>query len=101
MSPPICPVCKMPAHAGETNDRDEHPACAKQAERLGIEELRLALLLFDDTSETFNQRFSAAELLLIFRAHRRGEWDYYPDQWTAEELAKALRGEGVGAEFER
>ena len=30
MSPPLCPLCRMPAHASETNDRDEYPECARR-----------------------------------------------------------------------
>jgi len=36
MSPPLCPLCRMPAHASETNDRDEHPECARR-ERARLE----------------------------------------------------------------
>jgi len=24
---PTCPICSLPAHAGETDDLDRHPAC--------------------------------------------------------------------------
>lgn len=64
----------------------------------GIEELRKAVNVFNATRESAIDSYTAEQLILIYRAYKRSEWDITPDAWTQEELAAALRGEGRGAE---
>lgn len=64
----------------------------------GIEELRKAVNVFNNTRESAIDSYTAEQLILIYRAYKRSEWDITPDAWTQEELAAALRGEGRGAE---
>jgi hypothetical protein len=59
---------------------------------VGIEELRAAVLLFDNTRESFNLDFTAEELLQIARMQRASGWDFCPDQWTARQVREALKG---------
>lgn len=68
--------------------------------RTGIEQLRKAVNLFNNTREGFNERFSAHELISIAQAYTRSEWDITPDQWTTEELQDAIDGKGTGAKGE-
>jgi hypothetical protein len=61
-------------------------------QRFGIDELRAARNIFSHCSETFNQRFTAEQLIAIARASHASEWDTIPDTWTEEQIAAALRG---------
>ena len=65
--------------------------------RTGIEQLRKAVGLFNNTNESFNDRFSAHELISIAQAYTRSEWDITPDQWTSKEVEDAIDGRGTGA----
>ena len=57
---------------------------------LDVEELRRAVRVIDRMNETFNQRYTALELLLLMRACWISEWDFTPDDWTAEQRSRAL-----------
>lgn len=61
------------------------PECA-------IDELRKMVRNFDSNSETFNQRFSMSQLIQIHRMWMASEWDFYPDQWTEQQVQEALTG---------
>jgi hypothetical protein len=61
-------------------------------QRTGAEELRRIVRAMNDTRESFNDRFSAEELVAIYRAMFASGWDYYPDQWSEEQVQAALRG---------
>jgi hypothetical protein len=67
----------------------------------GIEELRRMVNLFNNTTESFNQRYTVEQLVLIYRAYQRSEWDITPDYWTPKEVKLALEGKGTGATSER
>ena len=70
----------------------------------GIEALRQAVNLFSNCTESFNERWTPAELLALFEAYARSDWDIPPDQWTEEEIADALTGDAAvatGARGER
>lgn len=41
------------------------------------------------------------QLILIYQAYTRSEYDITPDRWTVPEIELALRGLGHGAESER
>jgi len=56
----------------------------------GIELLRYAAKLFDKCNETFNGKFTVGELLIIAAAHKECKWDYFPDQWTEQQIAEAI-----------
>jgi hypothetical protein len=58
----------------------------------GIDELRATVCTLDHNLESFNQRFSALELLRIAACLRACEWDYMPDEWTEAQVKQALRG---------
>ncbi len=60
---------------------------------LGIDELRKAVRVLGGMNETFNQRFSAEELLKLCRACWASEWDITPDRWTEDQVQAALKGE--------
>jgi len=56
----------------------------------GIDELRKAVKLFDNGNEGFNQRYTAEQLVTLWRAYRACSWDIPPDQWDAPQLHEAL-----------
>lgn len=60
--------------------------------RSGADELRTIARNMDATTESFNDRFTAEQLLTIGRAFLASEWDFYPDQWTARQVREALKG---------
>lgn len=57
--------------------------------------IRYMARLFDCCNETFNDRFSSEELLLIAQAHLVSEWDIYPDRWSEEQIQACLRNREV------
>lgn len=63
--------------------------------------VRQAVNLFNNTNETFNTEYTASELILIYQAFMRSEWDITPDKWTPAEIKLALAGKGSGATSER
>jgi hypothetical protein len=67
----------------------------------GIEELRIAVRLFNNCRESFNERYTAEQLLLLYRAYARSDWDITPDEWADDELDAALAGHGNGADPEK
>lgn len=71
----------------ETEDSIDHPNEFLQ----GIELIRLAEMVFSKCTETFNQRFTTLQLLLIIKAYQKSYWDILPDRWTDEQLAEAVR----------
>jgi hypothetical protein len=64
--------------------------------KTGIEELRIAVRLFNNCRESFNERYTLEQLILLYRAYARSDWDITPDEWTDDELAAALAGRGNG-----
>jgi hypothetical protein len=63
----------------------------------GIDLLRLILGNLDHTREDFmlpatGAPFTVEQLLQIGRMHLLSGWDFYPDQWTARQVAEALAG---------
>lgn len=58
----------------------------------GIEELRHLVGNFDACNETFNQRWTVDQLIVIHRMWIESGWDIFPDQWTERQLREALRG---------
>ena len=63
----------------------------------GIEQLREAVNMFGNCAEAFNQRFPVEDLIRLYRAYKRSDWDIIPDQWTDIEISNALAGVGNGA----
>lgn len=61
-------------------------------ELLGIDELRRCVSLLNNGVESFNQQYTASELLAICRAHRDAEWDYHPCDWTSAQVSDAIAG---------
>lgn len=54
--------------------------------------LRLMVRNMGDVREDFNDRFTLAELVAIYRAHLLAEWDLSPDQWSPRQVQEAIRG---------
>jgi hypothetical protein len=67
----------------------------------GADMIRACYNLINNCREDFVMQFTAEELLLLYRAYKRSEWDITPDRWTGDEIEAALRGEGRGAEGDR
>jgi len=64
-----------------------------------VEVLRRVADMCDRSPETFNQRFTIAELVRLWQVSQLCEWDYYPDQWSAEQVEAAL-GDGAVPTFD-
>ena len=63
-----------------------------ERKRTGAEELRAIVETMNGTNEGFNDRFTAEELVQIFRMMFASEWDLYPDTWAPRQVAEALQG---------
>lgn len=66
--------------------------CRGKHAMTGAEELRAAHNVIDGMRESFNDRFTAAQLLTLWRALHLCEWDITPDQWAPRQVDEALRG---------
>lgn len=64
----------------------------KATGRLGIEAMREAVRMFGDCNESFNERFTIEQLMMIFDMQRKSGWTFYPDQWTERQVREALQG---------
>lgn len=78
----------------------ERLAAAKRAPT-GVDVLRGAVALFNGCNENFNYRYHAHDLLKLYAAYKRSEWDIAPDRWTRRELTEAIAGHGNGATGDR
>lgn len=58
----------------------------------GIDQLRKAVNLFDGCNESFNQRFSAVELVQLHHMYTLCGWDIPPDEWAPRQVESALLG---------
>lgn len=58
----------------------------------GAEEMRLCISNANITSESFNDRYTAAQLLQINRMLILSEWEIYPDKWSTRQVREALKG---------
>ncbi len=56
----------------------------------GIEEIRRARNVFATCIETFNDRYTAEELIKIYRAYRASNHDILPDMWETRQLERAI-----------
>lgn len=61
-------------------------------EPYGIDILRSAVKVLDYNNESFNQLFSAEELLKIVDINSQTGFDLFPDEWTSRQLEEALQG---------
>lgn len=61
-------------------------------EYTGAEDLRAVVNVLNACVESFNDRYTAEELLTIVRMLRAAEWDILPDRWTRRQVKRALRG---------
>jgi hypothetical protein len=66
----------------------------------GIDQLRFAVRLFDNCNETFNQQFTAEELLTLWRMYRECGWDIPPDDWAPRQIREALE-KNIVPQFQR
>lgn len=62
------------------------------AELTGVEQLRRTVALLNNCNETFNDRYTAAELMRLGEMYRACAWDFAPDRWEGRQLAEALCG---------
>ena len=54
------------------------------------EELRRAVRVIDRMRESFNQEYTAQELLRLMVVCWACDWDVLPDEWTAQQCGEAL-----------
>lgn len=87
---PLCATCTR-AHAAAL------PRAARVSPRLGADDLRRATTMANACDESFLDRFTAEEIIALYRALQRSEWDVYPDKWSQGEVRAALAGHGTGA----
>lgn len=65
---------------------------ARPVKRSGADQLRVIVQNMDATRESFNDEYTAAQLVTIYSMQLESEWDFYPDQWTARQVREALAG---------
>lgn len=58
----------------------------------GVDELRKAVNVINGMRESFNDRFTIAQLVNLWRALHMCEWDIAPDEWSGRQVNEALRG---------
>lgn len=56
----------------------------------GAELLRKAVNILNYCRESFNDQFSAEELLKLVTIHLQSGWDFLPDEWTDRQINEAL-----------
>lgn len=88
---PLCAKCTA-VHAAAVS--------ASNNDKLGtgIAELRCAVNVYSVTREEFSDHFTAEQLILIYRAFSRSEWDITPDRWTDEEKRKEEDDDIIGGD---
>lgn len=64
-----------------------------------VEVLRFVTRMCDRSPETFNQRFTIAELVRLWQVSYMCDWDIDPYQWSEEQIADAL-GDGIIPTFD-
>lgn len=64
-----------------------------------VEVLRRVAGMCDRSPETFNQRFTIAELVRLWQVSYLCEWDIDPYQWSEKQIADAL-GDGIIPTFD-
>lgn len=62
---------------------------------LNVEQLRRAVKAIDTMREGFNTEYSAQELLRLVTICWGSNWDILPDEWTREQVARALESGAV------
>lgn len=63
----------------------------KDEKEAGIETLRRVVKLFDYCNETFNYRWTPAELMRLAQVCWESGWDFFPDQYTERQLYEAFK----------
>ncbi len=56
----------------------------------GFSELQEASSLFGDCNYGFVCKYTAEQLLKIYRIHKKTGWDIYPDSWEERQIQEAL-----------
>lgn len=64
-----------------------------------VEALRAVVQLCDRSPESFNERFTIAELVQLWAVARACDWDFDPHQWSEDQIEAALQ-EGEVPEFD-
>lgn len=62
------------------------------AELTGAEELRRVVSVLNNVRESFNDMFTAEQLLQLVRMMLASGWDIYPDEWHWDQVHAALDG---------
>jgi len=57
----------------------------------GIQEAREIVNLFNGCNESFNQRFTFAELITLYRVWKTCEWVFTPDEWSQRQVDEAIK----------
>lgn len=57
----------------------------------GIDDMRAAIKMFNGCNESFNQMFTAMELLKLYRVYKKCGWDFTPDQWEDWQVDAAIQ----------
>lgn len=68
------------------------PSYITTTEETGADELRRIVNVLNNTRESFNERFSARELVRLGKAYLACGWDFTPDKWTEKQVREALAG---------
>ena len=58
----------------------------------GIDELKALAYVLGHWRDDFARKFTAEQLLVLFRVFRAGKWDICPDQWSERQVQEALAG---------
>lgn len=58
--------------------------------RTGIALVRYAVNLFSYCNESFNENYSAVELLKIADACQKSSWDIAPDHWDERQISECI-----------
>ena len=64
----------------------------KNDKETGIETLRNVVDILGNCNESFNQRYTALQLIQIVEMLWKCEWDVLPDVWKDWQVKAALRG---------
>lgn len=66
---------------------------------MSVSDLRRAVRVIDGQRESFNDEYTATEMLRLIQVCWASGWDVTPDEWTAEQCAAAL-AYGTAPRFE-
>ena len=77
----------------------EHTIERKNGRYTAVECLRFVTHMCNRMPDSFNQRFTIAELVRLWQVSYLCEWDYDPHEWSEDQIADAL-GDGIIPTFD-